>query len=134
MTTTTATARKTHGARPPAKRFADFLREWAEEFDLDEQDVADPWVHQDESPLGRDQHKKLAREGKLPAYKPDRYRVLIRRSHIDKWIEAHPMKVRARPLSTLAPARPPENLVTDNREEKRAALRRELGLVKKAGA
>jgi len=51
-------------------------------------DLGDPWVSQDESPLGRKLHCRLVRTGKLEGSKIGR-RVLVRRSVLDRFIESH---------------------------------------------
>ncbi|WP_438014897.1 helix-turn-helix domain-containing protein [Sorangium sp. So ce315] len=48
----------------------------------------DPWVSQEDSPLGRREHCKLARSGALPGRKVGK-RWLVRRSELDAYIEAH---------------------------------------------
>jgi hypothetical protein len=52
-------------------------------------DAGDPWVDQNESPLGRREHCRLARDGAFPARKVGK-RWLARRSALDAFIEAHP--------------------------------------------
>jgi hypothetical protein len=47
------------------------------------------WIDQDDSALGRREHCRRARRGDLPARKVGR-RWLVRRAHLDAWIEAHP--------------------------------------------
>lgn len=44
------------------------------------------WVDQSTSPLGRDRHLRLVRSGALPGKKDGR-RVLVRRAHIDAYLE-----------------------------------------------
>jgi excisionase family DNA binding protein len=48
----------------------------------------DDWVSQHRSPLGREMHCRLVRDGKLPGVRVHR-RVLVRRRDLDAYIESH---------------------------------------------
>lgn len=59
---------------------------------------ADPWVSQSDSPLGRKLHCKLVRTGALEGSKIGR-QVLVRKSVLDRFIEAHKVAPAARSQS-----------------------------------
>lgn len=59
-------------------------------------DTRDEWVDQTNSPLGRDRHLTLARNGTLPSSK-DRRRVLILRSVIDAYLVSKKRIVKIEP-------------------------------------
>lgn len=121
---------------PFHKRFAKLLREFADEVEETGMGApGDEWVDQYHSPLGPTKHLKLARTGVLKASKTDRKRVLIRRSDINQYIEAHPVKVRASAQGAYTPPLPPpENLITSDPDELEAAVCRRLGVVQKPRA
>lgn len=48
--------------------------------------AANEWVDQKTSPLGRDRHLRLVREGKLPARKVGR-RVLVKKADLDAYFD-----------------------------------------------
>ncbi|WP_437731278.1 helix-turn-helix domain-containing protein [Sorangium sp. So ce1335] len=82
----------------------------------------DPWVSQEDSPLGRREHCKLARIGAFPAWKVGK-RWLVRRSELDTYIEAHGAKPK-----------PPEAVPADDPNEPTAdAVLHELGLERVGG-
>jgi hypothetical protein len=57
-------------------------------------DAGEDWIDQTRSPLGRELHCALVRDGILPGCKVHR-RVLVRRRDLDGYIESHPVTPRA---------------------------------------
>ncbi len=57
---------------------------------------SDPWIDQDASPLGRKLHCRLVRGGELDGRKVGR-KVLVRRSALDRFVDAHPIAAAPAP-------------------------------------
>lgn len=82
----------------------------------------DAWISQEDSPLGRREHCRLARSGALPGRKVGK-RWLVRRSELDAYIEAHGAKAKP---PEAAPAKSPSEPSAD-------AVLHELGLERVRG-
>lgn len=84
----------------------------------------DEWVDQDHSPLGKRKHLDLVRAGRLEGIKPDRKRVLVRRTAIDAYIETHGVK------RTVAAGPKPSHGGSARKTKSVAQIRAEIGLVR----
>lgn len=104
------------------RTIAEASAELADELGAEAANAADEWVDQHRSPLGKRAHLEAVRDGRLPGFKPDRRRVLVRRRDIDAYLAKHPAKSKK-----VAPAEQPEKGGVHDRA---ARFRARLGLVR----